>query len=151
MRRFLMAPLAVALVGFLGVAGGTQASGRCSHGVPKIPNGVIKVGRDGTWRLIANLSAFQKAHPVAHPDPEDFAPDGIWYSMIAIGGALYPMDSNHGELDRVTPSGQISRVIDISASQGHVVPTALVHRGATYIANLGVFDATNRAGDEHVW
>jgi hypothetical protein len=123
----------------------------CSHGVPKIPNGVIKVGRDGTWRLIANLSAFQKAHPVAHPDPKDFTPDGTWYSMIAIGRALYPMDSNHGELDRVTQNGRISRVIDISASQGHVVPTALVHHGATYIANLGVFDATDRAGDEHVW
>jgi hypothetical protein len=71
--------------------------------------------------------------------------------MIAFGGALYPMDSNHGELDRVTPDGRIGRVIDISASQGHVVPTALVHRGATYIANLGVFDSTDTSGDEHVW
>ena len=66
-------------------------------------------------------------------------------------GALYPMDSNHGELDRVTPAGRISSVIDVSASQGHVVPTALVHHGATYIANLGVFDPTDAAGDEHVW
>jgi hypothetical protein len=123
----------------------------CSHGVPTVPNGLIKVGRYGTWTLIANLSAFQKAHPVAHPDPEDFEPDGTWYSMIAFGGALYPMDSNHGELDRVTPAGRISRVIDISASQGHVVPTALVHHRATYIANLGVFDPSDAAGDEHVW
>ena len=124
----------------------------CSHGVPTIPNGVIKVGRYGKWKLIANLSAFQKAHPVAHPDPADFTPDGTWYSMIAIGGALYPMDSNHGELDRVTQHGAISRVIDISASQGHVVPTALVHhRGATYIANLGLFDPSDGAGDEHVY
>jgi hypothetical protein len=130
---------------------GLLSGAGCSHGVPKIPNGVISVGRDGTWRLIANLSAFQKAHPVAHPDPGDFEPDGTWYSMISIGGALYPMDSNHGELDRVTQSGRISRVIDISASQGHVVPTALVHRGSTYIANLGLFDPTDRSGDEHVW
>lgn len=71
--------------------------------------------------------------------------------MIAIGRALYPMDSNHGELDRVTQNGRISRVIDISARQEHVVPTALVHHGATYIANLGVFDPGDRAGDEHVW
>jgi hypothetical protein len=68
------------------------------------------VGRHGKWKLIANLSAFQKAHPVAHPDPEDFEPDGTWYSMIAFGGALYPMDSNHGELDQVTPVGRISRM-----------------------------------------
>src|SRR5262249_53888230 len=124
----------------------------CSHGVPTIPNGVIKIGRYGTWKLIANLSAFQKAHPVKQPDPEDFEPDGTWYSMIAFGGALYPMDSNHGELDRVTAARRLSRVIDISASQGHVVPTALVHRrGATFIANLGVFDPADGAGDEHVW
>jgi hypothetical protein len=128
------------------------AGAGCSHGVPTIPNGVIKIGRYGTWKLIANLSAFQKAHPVKNPDPEDFEPDGTWYSMIAFRGALYPMDSNHGELDRVTPAGRISRVIDISASQGHVVPTALVrHRGVTFIANLGVFDPTDGAGDEHVW
>ena len=96
-------------------------------------------------------SAFQKAHPVAHPDPEDFEPDGTWYSMIAIGRALYPMDSNHGELDRVTQTGAISRVIDISASQGHVVPTALTYHRGIYIANLGLFDPADRAGDEHVW
>ena len=124
----------------------------CSHGVPDVPNGVIRVGPGGTWKLIANLSAFQKAHPVAKPDPEDFEPDGTWFSMISVGRALYPMDSNHGELDRVTPDGTISRVIDISASQGHVVPTALVHHhGAIYIANLGLFDPSDRAGDEHVW
>ena len=41
----------------------------CSHGVPGVPNGVIRVGRHGRWKLIANLSAFLKAHPVAHPNP----------------------------------------------------------------------------------
>ena len=41
----------------------------CSHGVPDVPNGVIKVGHHGSWKLIANLSAFQAAHPVANPDP----------------------------------------------------------------------------------
>jgi len=61
------------------------------------------------------------------------------------------LDSNHGELDRVTQRGRISRVIDISASQGHVVPTALVHHGATHIANLGLFEPSDGAGDEHVW
>ena len=109
------------------------------------------MGHHGTWKLIANLNAFQAAHPVAHPDPGDFDSGRDVVSMIAIDGALYPMDSNHGELDRVTRGGAISRVIDISASQGHVVPTALVHHhGAIYIANLGVFDPSDKAGDEHV-
>jgi len=61
-----------------------------------------------------------------------------------------PDGLHHSELDRVTPAGRISRVIDISASQGHVVPTALVHHRGTYIANLGVFDPSDGTGDEHV-
>jgi len=73
--------------------------------------------------------------------------------MIAAGDALYPMDSNHGELDRVTQDGRIRRVIDISAQVGHVVPTALVNRhGAFFISNLGLFDTPgDAAGDEHVY
>src|SRR5205823_6136220 len=47
---------------------------------------------------------------------------------------------NHGELDKVSLSGQISRVVDVSATQGHVVPTAVVaHDGDFYITNLGTF------------
>jgi hypothetical protein len=132
------------LYGLLGGAG-------CSHGVPTVPNGVFKVHRDGGWSLIANLSAFIQANPVANPDTEDFEPDGTWYSMISIDGALYPMDSNHGELDRVTPDGSISRVIDISAVVGHVVPTALAFGRHLLISNLGVFDPTDASGDEHVY
>jgi hypothetical protein len=65
---------------------------------------------------------------------------------------MYAMDSNRGELDRVTPSGQISRVLDISAVVGHVVPTALAHHGVWYIANLGLFfDEDGTVPDEHVY
>jgi hypothetical protein len=76
----------------------------CSHGVPGVPNGVIRVGRHGRWKLIANLSAFLKAHPVAHPNPGDFEPDGTWYSMIAVGPALYALEPNHSELDPGYPA-----------------------------------------------
>ena len=41
----------------------------CSHGVPDVPNGVIRVDqKKHTWQLVANLSAFSAAHPAAHPD-----------------------------------------------------------------------------------
>ena len=118
-----------------------------------MPNGVIRVGRHGSWSLIANLSRFQRTHPVAQPDADDFEPDGTWFSMIAVGRALYPMDSNHGELDRVTPNGRIHRVVDISAQLGHVVPTALVsHHGRFSFGNLGLFGAPDgTAPNEHVW
>ena len=118
---------------------GLLAGAGCTHGVPTVPNGVFKVGPGNTWTLIADLSQFQFDNPVANPDDEDFEPDGTWYSMASSGGNLYPVDSNHGELDRVTPSGQISRVRDISAQVGHVVPTALAHHGVWYIGNLGLF------------
>jgi hypothetical protein len=145
------------------------AGAGCSHGVPSVPNGVIRVKKNGSWSLIANLSAFQAANPVAQPDDEDFEPDGTWYSMTSAGGALYPMDSNHGELDKVTTSGHISRVVDISAQVGHVVPTAILqlgpkgmhhghghkshkHPGRFVIANLGVFGPDDgTTPNESVW
>jgi hypothetical protein len=34
--------------------------------VPEMPNGVLRVNADGTTELIANLSAFVMAFPVAH-------------------------------------------------------------------------------------
>src|SRR5690242_4522891 len=122
------------------------AGAGCSHGVPSAPNGVISVSH-GRWKLIANLGRFQRHHPVKNPDPADFEPDGTWFSMTSAGGALYPMDSNHGELDRVTPGGRISRVLDTSAKAGHIVPTAIAPRGFAdgrpvfSIGNLGVFRA----------
>jgi hypothetical protein len=131
----------VAAVAFLnGSLYALLAGAGCSHGVPDVPNGVVKVNADGTWSLVADLSAFLQAHPVAHPNPGDFEPDGTWYSMLAVGGALYALEPNHGELDRITPDGGISRVADISASQGHIVPTALAYRdGAFYVGNLSTF------------
>ena len=114
----------------------------CSHGVPQVPempNGVIRVNADGTLDLIANLSAFVMANPVKNPEPDDFEPDGTWYSMIAVRGDLYAVEPNHGELDKITTSGQISRVTDISASQGHIVPTALAYHGNFYVGNLNTF------------
>ena len=53
-------------------------------------------------------------------------------------------------MDKITAGGKISRVIDISASQGHVVPTAMVyHKGNFYVGNLDEFPATQ--GTSKVW
>ena len=112
----------------------------CSHGVPNLPNGVVKITGINTWTLIANLSAFQQSHPVMNPEPDDFEPDGTWYSMISSDNKLYALEPNHGELDRISTSGTISRVIDISASQGHIVPTAMIeHNNKFYVGNLNTF------------
>ncbi|MDQ2751818.1 MAG: ScyD/ScyE family protein [Bacteroidota bacterium] len=116
------------------------AGAGCSHAVPDIPNGVIKIKPDRSWKMIANLSEFQMNNPVKKPNPGDFEPDGTWWSMINWGGNLYAVEPNHGELDKITPAGNVSRVIDVSAAEGHIVPTALVaHNGIFYISNLDVF------------
>src|SRR5262245_55733299 len=35
----------------------------CSHGVPSVPNSVIRIHRDGTFNVVANLGAYQRANP----------------------------------------------------------------------------------------
>jgi hypothetical protein len=115
------------------------AGGGCSHGVRGHPNGIYRIGAGGSATLVANLSAFLKSHPVANPFAGDFEPDGTPYSMIAERGSLYLVEPNHGELDRASPGGTISRVVDISASQGHIVPASLASHGVFYVGNLNTF------------
>jgi hypothetical protein len=115
------------------------AGAGCSHGVASVPNGIIKVNANGSWSMVANLSAFWQSHPVAHPEEDDFEPDGTPYSMLNVRGDLYVVEPNHGELDRVTTSGQVSRVVDISATQGHIVPTVLAYHGNFFVGNLHPF------------
>lgn len=126
------------------------AGAGCSHGVPGIPNGVLRIHHHGGWSLVADLGAFQRAHPVAHPQPLDFDPDGTWFAMVAVQGALYALEPNHGEIDRIEVGGHVRRVVDFSASQGHVVPSALAfHRGNFYVGNLGLFPQD--PGTSKVW
>jgi hypothetical protein len=122
------------------------AGAGCSHGVPSLPNGIIKINPDRTWKLFANLSAFLASHPVKAPSEDDFEPDGTWYSMVTVGADLYALEPNHGELDKISNTGDVQRLIDISASQGHIVPTAMtVHKGSFYVGNLDVFPITGKS------
>jgi hypothetical protein len=130
---------------------GIEAGAGCSHGLDGTHNSLFRVNGNGTTTEVANLSAFQAAHPVAHPDccPGDFEPDGTWYSMVAAKGAIFAVEPNHGEVDRITPDGSISRVVDVSATQGHVVPTSLSVNGNFYFGNLGNFPVA--PGKEKIW
>ncbi len=117
-----------------------EAGAGCSHGLVGTVNSVLRVRFDGTTRQVADLSTFLMSHPVAHPSPGDFEPDGTWYSMVSARDRLYAVEPNHGEIDRINPrTGRVHRVIDISASQGHIVPTALAYAGNFFLGNLGTF------------
>lgn len=145
----------VADVGFIGDTLYALLSGAgCSHGVADIPNGVIKVHADKTWGIVANLSQYQQTHPVAHPDPDDFEPDGTWFSMTKVGGNFYAAEPNHQEIVRISPStGNVQRLVDISLTHsgvgGHWVgPTSLVyHKGNFYFGTLTPFPIVQGAAN----
>jgi hypothetical protein len=120
-----------------------------------VPNGILRVNRtQRTWTLLANLSQFIQTHPVKHPDADDFEPDGTWYSMVVVHSTLYATEPNHQEVDRITRSGQISRVIDLSTRfvppanwQG---PTSITyHQGNFYFGTLGTFPV--RPGTQNIY
>ena len=114
------------------------AGGGCAHGNTDNPASIVRVQPNGSWTMIADLSGFRHDHPVAKP-PADFDPDGTWYSMTTAQGNFYVVNPNQGDIDRVTPGGQITRVIDTSAVYGHFVPTAIARRGKLLLSgNSGV-------------
>jgi hypothetical protein len=112
----------------------------CSHGLKGTDNGVLRVNSDGSTTMVADLSLFQKSHPVSNYEPRDFEPDGTWFSMVAVQGALVAVEPNHGELDVIWPGGFIYRIADISEVEGHIVPTALAFDGENFfVGNLDTF------------
>jgi len=116
------------------------AGAGCSHGLAGTANGIIRVNPGGSITNIANLEAFQRAHPAANPEPDDFEPSGTWYSMVVAHGVFYAVEPNHGELDAAWPSGAVQRIVDISNIQGHIVPTALAYDGHNFfVGNLDTF------------
>src|ERR1700733_10093447 len=134
--------IGVADVVFLG--GGpfpVGSGGGCSHGNPNSSSGIAKVNpATGQWQLIADIGAFLKAHPTKYESADDFEPDGTLYSAIAVDGTLFTVEPNHGEVLSVSTNGVIKQVIDISASEGHIVPTSIAElNGSFYVGNLNLF------------
>jgi hypothetical protein len=117
------------------------AGGGCSHGNPASPNGIAKVDvKTGRWQLIADVGAWLKAHPARYESADDFEPDGDPYSGIAANGGLVIVEPNHGQVISVSTAGSITQLIDLSAAEGHVVPTSITERyGAFYLGNLNLF------------
>jgi hypothetical protein len=115
--------------------------GGCSHGNPNSPSGIAKVDlKNGSWHLIADIGAWLKTHPAKYESADDFEPDGTLYSVIAADERLITVEPNHGQVISVTKGGEIRQVIDISASEGHIVPTSIAARhGSFFVGNLNLF------------
>jgi hypothetical protein len=96
--------------------------------------------KNATWTPVANLSQALVQFPAKYTSSDDYEPDGTWYSLISQDGILYTVEPNHGQVFSVTPGGKVRQVIDISASQGHIVPTSIVfEQGVMYVGNLNLF------------
>lgn len=133
--------LGVADVAFIGHQLYALLWAGCSHGVPEVPNGIVKINSNGTHTVIADIGAWQVAHPVAVANRgADFEPEGNPFKIISVGNDLYVVEANQGQLLKATTGGTVTRVVDISASQGHAVPTAIdYYQGNFYVGNLGGF------------
>ncbi len=115
--------------------------GGCSHGNSNLPNGIVKVDlQSGKWVYITDLSLFYMEHPAAYTDAGDFEPDGVPYSLIAFDDRLFAVEPNHGLITATTSDGATSKIIDLSLSEGHIVPTSIAaNNGNLYVGNLGQF------------
>jgi hypothetical protein len=117
------------------------AGGGCSHGNASSPNALLQVNlKNGSWKSVANLSNALVEFPAKYTSSDDYEPDGTWYGMISYNNRLITVEPNHGQVFSVTPGGSVSQVIDVSASQGHIVPTSLVEeQDVLYVGNLNLF------------
>jgi glucose/arabinose dehydrogenase len=119
----------------------TNGSG-CSQGVSYANNGILRLNGDGTLTPINDLSVWTQNNPVANPPCCDFDLEGVWWTLNVSHGVFYTNNANTGDFLRVTPDGNTTRVIDISATEGHNVPAGVAQNGNFYIANLGLFPIT---------
>jgi hypothetical protein len=114
----------------------------CSHGVEDVPNGIVRVNGDGSHTVIADIGAWQVEHPVKNKG-EDFEPEGNPFMMLAVNNNFFVVEANQGQLLKATLDGKVKRVVEISATEGHIVPTvADVYHGNFYVGNLGTFPIT---------
>ncbi|RYZ60661.1 MAG: ScyD/ScyE family protein, partial [Chitinophagaceae bacterium] len=114
------------------------AGAGCSHGVTSMSNGIVRINPNGSTTMIADLGAWLLANPAKNTAP-DLEPEGVWYSMVTKGNSFYALEPNQGVLVEVSLDGKIREVADISATAGHIVPTALAYKGNFYFGNLGTF------------
>ena len=113
------------------------SGGGAAHGNRSEPNGIYHVASDSTVTLIADLSAWQRANPVAVPPRLDRVPDGMPFSMANVDGDLWVTERHHGQLIRVGIDGTISRMVDFSSTG--LVPAGITPSpaGGAYVAIVG--------------
>jgi DNA-binding beta-propeller fold protein YncE len=125
----------------------TVDGGGTVHGNPEQPAGLYRINADGTFEVVADLSAWMRANPVAERPPGDDDYDGeVWRLLpTADGSAFWVVESNQGQVLQITPAGEITRVADLSV--GHPVPTGIAPApdGGVYVGTLTAFPFLDEA------
>ena len=103
---------------------------------PEFPNGVYSVNLDGTLTLVADVRDWVQQNPVEHL-AYDQGPEGETFAMVAGDSFLWVVESNSGQVLKITPAGEITRMADLS--EGHPVPTGITNApdGGVYVSFLG--------------
>jgi hypothetical protein len=125
--------------------------GGCSRGLPDDPAGIVRIRRDGSYRYVADISAFIRANPVANEPlcgpAGDCEPDGVPHSLLAVGDWLYVVETNHNSVLRVDPgTGTVTRLYDLSVDDP--APIILTRRGRSFF--LGGFHGLIQTFDQRL-
>lgn len=99
------------------------------------PDGVYRVNDDQSLTLIADTAAWISANPTKFK-PADYNPGGEVFGMVTVGDELWVVESNNGQVMKVSLDGQIERVADLS--ENHPLPTgpAVSPNGGVYVGYL---------------
>ena len=99
------------------------------------PDGVYRVNDDQSLTVIADTAAWISANPTKFK-PADYNPGGELFGMLTVGDELWVVESNNGQVLKVSLDGQIERIADLS--ENHPLPTgpALSPNGGIYVGFL---------------
>jgi uncharacterized cupredoxin-like copper-binding protein len=99
------------------------------------PDGVYRVTETGSLTLVADTAAWITANPTTFK-PADYNPEGELFGMLAIGNELWVVESNNGQVLKISLNGEIERAADLSTN--HPLPTgpAPAPSGGVYVGFL---------------
>ena len=127
-------PVDVVFVGRTAYVLVTLVSGEAAgtpFGDPNDKNGIYRLGRDGSFTLVADIGAWSVDNP---PGSAFFVNVGLQYAMERYHGGFLVTDGHHNRVLRVNRNGSIKEV----ATFGNVVPTGLeVTKHRVFITQAG--------------
>jgi plastocyanin len=103
-----------------------------------------RVTTDGTLQRIADVGAYNRAHPVPR-DNGDAVPMGNPFDMVALGDSLYISDGNYNRILKVTADGTITTLVDFSGDPT-TVGMAAGPDNNLYVAQFGLAPYTPGSG-----